>query len=164
MIPRSSRLLFEQEVLPRPSARFETAGRILHCLGDALVPSDGSRESAIILEGTPPFVLKLTVNNLAASEVSKHTVEVRGKVWKVDLPEYQFKTIGPHRITIDSVQDASHCEQVALEASYQSIMVDIVESAAIVPFDRKEHYCVGEVSQFQLEGIPPWTIGYGALY
>ncbi|EIN13930.1 hypothetical protein PUNSTDRAFT_140355 [Punctularia strigosozonata HHB-11173 SS5] len=159
-IPRASRLLFEQEVLRRPSARFETTNRMSHCLGDALVPSDAASEGVIVLEGTPPFIMNLSVHNLAASEISKHTIKIRSKIWKVEIPDYHFNTIGPHRITIDSVQDASHCEQVVLDPSSQSAMVDIVESAAIVPFDRKEHYCVGEVSQFQLEGIPPWTIGY----
>jgi nucleoporin POM152 len=26
--------------------------------------------------------------------------------------------------------------------------------------DRREDFCVGEVVQFQLEGTPPWSIGY----
>jgi len=38
--------------------------------------------------------------------------------------------------------------------------VDVAETAAIFPFDSRQDFCVGDVSQFQLEGIPPWTIGY----
>ena len=36
----------------------------------------------------------------------------------------------------------------------------MAETAVIVPFDRREDYCVGEALQFQLEGSPPWRVKY----
>jgi len=87
-------------------------------------------------------------------------VTVHDATWRLDIPEYSFKSVGQHRVSIESIRDASRCEQRLPDSHDRSIWVDVAESAAIIPFDRREYFCVGEVAQFQLEGIPPWTIGY----
>ncbi|KAI0660622.1 hypothetical protein C8Q70DRAFT_976905 [Cubamyces menziesii] len=161
VIPRSERLLFEQQVLMRPSARFKNHNRLSYCLNDALTAQDYyGGDGLVVLEGTPPFQLQVSVRNLAASEVYTETIELYDSTWRVHLPNYSFHSIGPHQVTIESVQDASHCEQVAPDPLYRSIWVDVAETAAIIPFSRREDYCVGDVVPFQLEGTPPWTIGY----
>ena len=161
VIPRNERLLFEQEVIRRPSAQFKKQTRLSHCLGDTFVPIDSySSDDMIVLDGKPPFLLELSVKNLATSEVHHQTVEIWSYQWKVNLPNYVFSSIGPHLVTVESVKDASSCMQATPDPLTTSIWVDVAESAAIVPFDRREHFCVGDVTQFQLEGIPPWTIGY----
>lgn len=161
VIPRSERLLFEQEVMARPSAKFKNDNRILFCLNDALTSREAiSNDGGVIqLEGTPPFQLALSIRNLAASQVHKETVEVYDKTWILDLPSYRFTSIGPHQITVESVQDSSHCEQKELHPLRRSIWVDVAESAAITPVDKRVDFCVGDVAQFQLEGTPPWSIG-----
>ena len=161
IIPRSERLLFEQQVLMRPSARFKNHNRLSYCFSDALTAHDYSNgDGLVVLEGTPPFQLQVSVRNLAASEVHTETIELWDSSWRVHLPNYVFRSIGPHQITIDSVKDASHCEQVAPDPLFRSIWVDVAETAAIIPFSRREDYCVGDAIPFQLEGTPPWTIGY----
>jgi len=160
VIPRSQRLLFEQFVARRPSAHFKNRNRINYCLNDAFVPLDTSGDGTVILEGIPPFSLTLSIKNVAASHIRVLTVQVPSNIWRVDLPSYTFTSVGPHRITIDSVSDSSNCAQSALDPLLSSIWVDVAETASIVPFDNRQDICVGEVSQFQLEGIPPWTIGY----
>lgn len=161
VIPRSERLLFEQQVSMRPSARFKNRNRMSYCYNDAFTPRDPlTTDGMVVLEGTPPFRLRLSIKNLAASQVEMKTVEVGDNVWKIDLPSYSFKSMGPHLISIESVQDASNCAQAVLDPLTNSIWVDVAETAAIIPFDRREDFCVGDVSQFQLEGTPPWTIGY----
>jgi len=159
VIPRSERLLFEQEVLMRPSAQFKSRNRMSYCLNDILVPRDAlSTDGFVILDGTPPFILQLSIKNLAASHVDIKTIEVFEKMWRLDLPSYSFKSIGPHLITIESVQDASNCVETTADVMSRSIWVDVVETAAIIPFGRHENHCVGDILQFQLEGTPPWTI------
>ncbi|TFK36998.1 hypothetical protein BDQ12DRAFT_234110 [Crucibulum laeve] len=161
VIPRSERLLFEQQVSMRPSARFKNRNRMTYCLNDMFTSLDASSgDGVIMLDGTPPFILTLTIKDLAASQVDKKAVEILENVWKVDLPSYTFRSIGPHLVGIESVSDSSSCAQTDLDPLYSSVWVDVAETAAIIPFDRREDICVGEVSQFQLEGIPPWTIGY----
>ncbi|KAF7968974.1 hypothetical protein HWV62_28777 [Athelia sp. TMB] len=124
-IPRSQRLLFEQEVYARPAARFRNSNRISYCLNDALVPRDAStQDGSIEFQGTPPFEVQLSIKNLAASKVHTETIKVAGRTWTMSLPSYTFESIGPQLITIESVQDASHCEQATLDPAHRSIWVD----------------------------------------
>lgn len=160
-IPVRERLLFEQEVFARPTAEFRKSSRIRHCLHDAFVPVDAySMDDLIILSGRAPFHLELSVKNLATSEVYRQTIEIWETRWKVNLPNYFFSTVGPHLLSIESIRDASSCTQAAIDPLKKSIWVDVAESAVIVPFDHREHFCIGDITQFQLEGIPPWNIGY----
>lgn len=161
VIPRSDRLVFEQEVMPRPSAMFRNDNRMTFCLNDPLTSDVLSNDGGVIqLDGTPPFQVALSIRNLAASQVYKETVEIHDKTWRVHLPSYHFTSIGPHQIIIESVGDSSHCEQTELSTLRRSIWVDVAESAAIIPFDKRVDFCTGDVTQFQLEGKPPWSIGY----
>ncbi|OBZ79799.1 hypothetical protein A0H81_01490 [Grifola frondosa] len=97
------------------------------------------------IEGTPPFKLELSIRNLAASSIHTEVVECTirrgGLTYVVFVPLYRAAL---------GVPDPSH----------RSIWVDVAETAAIIPFDRRVDYCVGDAIQFQLEGTPPWTIGY----
>ena len=159
VIPPAERLLFEQEVVTRPSARFKTNLRLPYCLYDHLTPKElGTSDGTIILEGAPPFILELSIKDLASSNVVRKAIEVFDRTWKIDLPSYIFRSIGPHLVTIESVEDSSHCDQETLDPLTRSIWIEVKEAAAIYPFDRRADVCVGDVSQFQLEGTPPWTI------
>ena len=159
VIPRSERLLFEQQVSIRPSAYFRSRGRLQYCLNDPLVSLDSSPQDGLIeLEGSPPFSLVLSIKNIAASQVDQRTVQVLTNQWRLDLSSYTFTTIGPHLVGIDTITDSSGCEQAALDPLHHSIWVDVAETAAIIPIVKGEDKCVGDVTQFQLEGIPPWTI------
>ena len=161
IIPRSERLLFEQQVLMRPSARFKNHNRLSYCFNAAFTSQDQSyNDGLVVLEGTPPFYLQVSVRNLAASETHLETIELWDTQWRLNLPNYTFRSIGPHQVTIESVRDASHCEQVAPDPLFRSVWVDVAETAAIIPFSRREDYCVGDAIPFQLEGTPPWTIGF----
>ena len=163
IIPRSERLLFEQQVLMRPAARFKNTNRLSYCLSDALDARDAPNgDGVVLLEGTPPFQLTLSVRALAASEVHTETVEVWEHAWRVHLPGYAFRAIGAHQLTLEGVRDASRCAQVAPDPLARALWVDVAETAAIVPFSRREDYCVGDAIPFQLEGTPPWTVTYRA--
>jgi nucleoporin POM152 len=154
-------LLLEQDVLPRPSAHFRSSSRVSYCLNDAFVHRQSSSDDAtIVLRGTPPFLIQLSIRNLASSDVKVEKIEINKFEWKVDLPKYHFKTIGPHLVTLESVEDASGCPQVETDLAKQSFWVDVAETAAIVPFDRREEFCVGDILHFQLEGTPPWRVQY----
>jgi nucleoporin POM152 len=159
VIPRSERLLFEQQVSIRPSAYFKGRGRLQYCLNDPLVAMDSSsQDGLVVLEGSPPFSLDLSIKNIAASQVDRRTMQVLTNNWRLDLPSYTFSTIGPHLVTIETVTDSSGCEQAAPDPLHRSIWADVAETAAIIPIEKGEDICVGDVTQFQLEGIPPWTI------
>jgi nucleoporin POM152 len=155
VIPRSERLLFEQQVSIRPSAYFKSRGRLQYCLNDPLVALDSSSQDGLVgLEGSPPFSLVLSIKNIAASQVDKRMIQVPTNNWRLDLPSYIFTAIGPHLVSIETVTDSSGCEQAALDPLHRSIWVDVAETAAIIPIEKGEDICVGDVTQFQLEGIP----------
>ncbi|KZT44453.1 hypothetical protein SISSUDRAFT_1038969 [Sistotremastrum suecicum HHB10207 ss-3] len=158
----SSKILrFEQDVLGRPSARFKNSERLTYCLNDAFVPThDAPSDGTIVLTGIPPFFLELSLMNLGSGEVRKERVQLLEQEWKMSIPDFVFSTGGPHRITIDSVADDSGCSQADVDAESQTLWIDVAETAAIVPFDRRQDFCVGELLQFQLEGTPPWKITY----
>ncbi|KAF5352715.1 hypothetical protein D9756_005934 [Leucocoprinus leucothites] len=161
VIPRSERLLFEQQVMRRPSVRFKNRNRMTYCQNDALTPLDpSSSDGILIFEGTPPFTLELTVKDIAASHIESRKIEVHDHIWRLSIPSYQFKSIGPYLVTIESVADSSNCAQSALDPVFSTIWIDVAETAAIIPFERREDVCVDDTVQFQLEGIPPWTVGY----
>ncbi|KAF7784114.1 hypothetical protein Agabi119p4_279 [Agaricus bisporus var. burnettii] len=161
VIPRSDRLLFEQQVMRRPSVRFQNRNRMTYCQNEAFTPLDPASSDGILLfEGTPPFTLTLSVKDIAASHVETQTIDVYDFIWKLSLPSYQFKSIGSYLVTLESITDSSNCVQSALDPMFGSVWIDVAETAAIIPFERRQDICVGDTVQFQLEGIPPWTVGY----
>lgn len=149
----------EQDVLPRPSAHFKSSTRMSYCLSDAFISRNpSSDEGVLVLHGTPPFLVNLSIKSFASSEVQTHTVTVDNREWRVNIPDYIFNIVGPHQITIDSVTDAANCPPAEPDIARQTLWVDVAETAAIVPFERRNEYCVGEVIHFQLEGSSPWHV------
>ena len=49
IIPRSERLVFEQQVLERPTAKFNNHKRLVYCMNDALTPHDTSSDGLVEL-------------------------------------------------------------------------------------------------------------------
>ncbi|KAI6120638.1 hypothetical protein EDD16DRAFT_1692102 [Pisolithus croceorrhizus] len=143
LIPRSERLLFEQEIFRKPSAKFKTDNRLSYCLND-------SPDGTILLDGTPPFQLQLSIKNLAANKVRVEHIEVNDRIWRLNLPSYYFTSVGPYQVTIDSA---------TVDPLHRSVWIDVAETAAIIPLEKKKDFCVGDIIQFELEGTPPWTIG-----
>lgn len=157
--PRLSGMILEQDILARPSARFKNMVRASYCLNDHFVPRTiTSDDGTIVFNGQSPFTLELSIKNLASSETRLETVVVNSHEWKVQFSDYEFTTVGPHLVTIESVTDSTPCPQAPADTTKQSFWVDVAETAAIVPYDRHEDFCVGDVLHFQLEGNAPWRV------
>ncbi|GJJ13358.1 hypothetical protein Clacol_007610 [Clathrus columnatus] len=160
VIPHSKRLHFEQQVFPRPSAYFTKSNRMSFCLNDPLVQREDQINGVVALDGIPPFRLELSIKDLASSEIYREIIETSAREWMLNVPRYIFHTVGPHLVTIDSVMDDSLCPQSDVNVEKRTLWIDVAETAVIVPFERKEDYCIGEPLQFQLEGSPPWRVQY----
>lgn len=159
--PRYSGTVLKQEVLPRPSVYFKSAGPASYCLNEALVPRPGHYDDpTVVLVGKAPFKLTLSIKNVATSETRTAVVDVLTNEWKVEVPTYSLQTVGPHQITIESFQDSSSCSPSPVDPELRTFAIEVAETAAIVPFDRRQDWCVGDVLQFQLEGNAPWRIEY----
>lgn len=134
-------------------------------MNEALVPRAGKADkdnAIIVFEGQAPFKLKLGIKNVATSETRYTEVEVEKHEWQVDVPGHTLDTVGPHLVTIESFEDSSPCSTSPMEVVLErrTFRIDVAETAAIVPFDRREDWCVGDVLQFQLEGTAPWRVEY----
>lgn len=148
-------------MLSRPSAYFKSSKSSPYCLNQKLEPRSGHHDDpVIILTGKAPFKLTLNIKNVATSESRIAVVDVTTPEWKVDIPTYKLQTVGPHLITIESFEDSSPCSPSAVDYERRTFRVDVAETAAIVPFDRREDWCVGDILQFQLEGNAPWKIEF----
>ncbi|KAG8745025.1 hypothetical protein FRC10_008999 [Ceratobasidium sp. 414] len=155
---RTRGLRLEQVVQARPSARFKSATRISRCLNTDLNLSL-EPGAVLALSGTPPFTLSVAVRNLAEGETHYAQIVTNDHEWAVNVPDYMFRTIGPHVVAVEKVRDASMCAEVK-GGGERSLWVDVAETAAIIPLERRVDYCVGDVLNFQLEGTAPWQIGY----
>ncbi|TIC07017.1 hypothetical protein E3Q14_04371 [Wallemia mellicola] len=153
----------EQLVVERPYAVFKNSPRISYCLGDVLSPRPHEHNPVIELHGTAPWDLELEVSEETGT-TSPRRVRVPGirmPEWEVDLAPLRLNSFGTHKITIVDVHDASDC--VAFDEDTQSkktSVVDVAESATVVPVDRFEDVCVGDSMDFQLGGSAPWAVTY----
>lgn len=162
--PRYSGTVLQQEVLSRPSAYFKSSKSSPYCLNQKLEPRSGhSDDPVVVLTGKAPFKLTLNIKNVATSESRLAVVDVTTPEWKVDIPTYKLQTVGPHLITIESFEDSSPCSPSAVDYERRTFRIDVAETAAIVPFDRRADWCVGDLLQFQLEGNAPWKIEFVSL-
>jgi nucleoporin POM152 len=161
---RATWLTFRQSILRRPRAFFKAQERLTFCLYDSFRTEDMDANSGVIsLHGTSPFYLELSLHNLATGETRKERVKLLQEEWRVELPDYRFQTVGSYMLMIDSVWDASGCEQEAELSGFRTLLIDVAETAAIVPLERREDYCVGDMLRFQLEGWVQCTCLYRNL-
>jgi nucleoporin POM152 len=152
-------LRIRQEIMERPRANFIDPQPLTFCLYDTFVPRSTPGNTGIIaLSGKPPFYLELSIQSLATGEIHKERVQTNDRRWTVAVKNYKFRTVGAYTVTIDSVLDSSRCSEDVSPHGSRVIVVNVAETAAIVPFDRRTDYCVGDKMRFQLEGIPPWHV------
>jgi nucleoporin POM152 len=89
--------------------------------------------------------------------VATYNVDVAGQEWAMDLP-HTMKEVGRHEVVVTSLVDQSGCEWAIGDEDVMSSVVEVVESARIVPVNQVEDLCVGDTLDFLLQGKAPWTI------
>ncbi|ORY24076.1 hypothetical protein BCR39DRAFT_548028 [Naematelia encephala] len=147
-------MVIEHEVYRRPSASFTKINTQPVCLDSPL-----SGDARIKLTGKAPFSLLMAVRKPASSHHAQYQVEVPGHEWTLDLP-LLLSDVGRHEVSIVSVSDASGCAHIVHESDRLNTIVEVVESARIVPVDNVQDLCVGDNLDFLLQGKAPWTIEY----
>lgn len=155
---------FEQEIATRPTAYFKSSNKLTYHNHDALTPTNRrSPDGLVVLEGTPPFQVQLSVRSHCKKYMETIAVEIEGNLWHVDLPDYRFKSHGQYTISLDAVIDSSNCGRAILDPSRSSILVDVMPLASITAIGNRAHFCVGDTAMFDLNGPAPWTVGYVCL-
>lgn len=145
-------LTIEHDVYSRPSASFIKQNSISICLDQDL-----KSDAKIKLNGKAPFELSLAVRKPASTSVKEYKVTVENKDWTLDLP-HTLTEVGRHEVSLVSVQDASGCLQEVHDSDRLTTIVEVVESAKIVPVGQQGDLCVGDTLDFLLQGKAPWTI------
>ena len=142
----------EHTVYARPSASFSKLNTRSLCLDSPM-----SGNARVQLSGKAPFAVELSVRKPASSKVDTFTVDVGGHEWTLDLP-YEVKDVGRYEVTITGVKDSSGCDWQLNEKDALSTLVEVVESARIVPVSQEKDLCAGDTLDFLLQGKAPWTI------
>ncbi|TIB58503.1 hypothetical protein E3P78_03893 [Wallemia ichthyophaga] len=164
----SAQVQVEQVVVERPYAQFAHTPRASYCLGDVLAPREHATHPThtplIELHGTAPWVLDLEVVEEGGAHARRVSVrDIREPLWALDLSPLRLLAFGAHRISIVGVHDASACVADGGEESSahrRSTLIDVAESATVVPRARAEDVCVGDSMDFQLGGSAPWVVRY----
>lgn len=152
-----------QLVVERPYALFKHTPRTSYCLGDELKPRPHAHNPVVELHGTAPWELELEVVEEGGS--SARHIRVPGiyeSEWEVNLSPLRLHTFGTHKLSIAGVHDASDCvaSDDDTHAHARSTLIDVAESATVVPLTRLEDVCVGDSMDFQLGGSAPWVVSY----
>lgn len=145
-------LVVEHEVHGRPSASFLKLNTKPICLDSPI-----SGDAKIKLNGKAPFDLSLAIRRPGTTRVESYNVQVKTNEWTLDLP-YEAKDVGRHEVMIVLVKDQSGCEMEVNDGDILTTVVEVVESARIVPVSQVEDLCVGDNLDFLLQGKAPWTV------
>lgn len=145
-------LVLENEVFSRPSVSFIKSNLKPICLDS---PIKG--ESKLKLHGKTPFKLEVSVRRPASSLVKTFELDIDSSEWNLDLP-YIVKEVGRYEIQIIGLKDSSGCDWVVGDHDVLTTVVEVVESARIVPVSNEVDLCVGDTLDFLLQGKAPWTV------
>ncbi len=143
---------FEQHVFERPGASIRLSKRPSFCLNDNFTASK-SRDNKVVLRGQPPFTLDIEVFGPGTNKPIKHTIEgIMDREWPIALEDYTFDRSGTFVVSVVGVRDGSQCTAEVTEDDVKTMVVEVVEPAQIMAVDRREHYCVGDMLEFKLQG------------
>lgn len=140
------------EVHDRPSVSFVRGNSRPLCL-DSTISSD----ARVRFQGKAPFTLNLAVRKPGSAEIVQFPVVSETHEWALDLP-FVTTEIGRHEISIVGMSDSGGCEWIVHDQDRLSTVVEVVESARIVPITQVEDLCIGDRLDFLLQGKAPWTI------
>jgi nucleoporin POM152 len=148
-----------QDIISRPRAYFLSSIQLTFCLHENFHPQNREIDAGtIILEGLPPFYVELSLQSLATGEIREDRVQIWESSWKASIPDFKFDTVGTYLLIIKNVFDNSECVEAIDQQPARSLLITVAETAALVPYETKSEFCVGDMLKFQLEGKPPWEI------
>ena len=149
-------IAIQQTVHPRPTARFEEAGKTFSFCKN----SSGEKQGIpMVLTGSPPFLLEIAVRHHASSRPEVINVaNIVSNRFNLQIPDHAL-SLGVSTVTIRSVRDHSTCQRT-LGKDSSLVRVNIADVPSIAPLEQKTDFCVGERIAFSLIGTPPFSIFY----
>ncbi|KAI5295950.1 hypothetical protein KEM52_006327 [Ascosphaera acerosa] len=154
---RSQTLLtVQQQVNPRPSARFELPG---HSYGFCKEGSEAEEVIPVVLDGLAPFSLEIAIKHPSNPKPDLISIpRIDTTSYLLPIPR-RYLHLGQQEVIIHSIRDARGCQRVTgSEGSPVKVVVSDVPS--IIPLEAQEHFCVGEHISFSLSGHAPFNVYY----
>lgn len=153
-----SNIVLQQQVNPRPTAKFTTPGKIYsYCTSetsdDSVIP--------ITFTGVPPFNLDVDVRSSGSAAPEPITLnDIQTNQYELRLPRKHLRT-GHSHLTIRRVRDGRNCQSKPdTSVAPSRVQISVHEPPKIVPLESKTDFCVGERISYRLEGVTPFTVFY----
>lgn len=167
-LPSARRITFDHEVYGRPSAMFVSTKRISLCSNSRLGPSTlPPGQGLLLFKGKAPFEVTLHIQTAKATHPVVRTISnIQSNEWQLSIDDYEFHHLGVYSISIETVRDASGCEQDLSAEEVEeakTLKVEVAETASVAQLQRGEDVCVGQALDFQLQGSPPWSLTFVLL-
>ena len=155
--PRSiSSLQLQQQVHPRPSARFTHAGKTYRYCKEE---SGGKEKIPVTLVGEAPFDLDIEIKHHAAAKPEiRRVTKVSSNQFEYEIP-HEVLALGTHAVTIRNVKDARGCER-RTDFNASHVQVSVADVPTISPLEERMDYCVGDRIAYTLSGTPPFNVYY----
>ncbi|KAL8832409.1 MAG: hypothetical protein Q9191_000281 [Dirinaria sp. TL-2023a] len=155
--PRTfSALHLEQQVHPRPSARFTNTGKTYRYCKEE---SAGKEKIPITLFGKSPFDLDIEIKHHAAAKPeTRRLTKLDSNQFEYEIP-HEVLALGTHAVTIRNVKDARGCER-RMDFDAPHVQVSVADVPTISPLEERVDYCVGDRIAYTLSGSPPFKVYY----
>ncbi|KAL3232524.1 Uncharacterized protein RNJ44_04440 [Nakaseomyces bracarensis] len=158
---RASLMTIKQHIHAAPLVEFADSGRTLKtCISDI---GDQNLFEPIKLKsinGKAPFSITINVYHESTSRIDQFVIdEVNGTL----LPSkeiYSDLKMGNHEIRIVKIVDSNGCVNEDASLSDNHVFISVMDAPKIHLLDPSSHYCVGDYVSYQLNGVPPYHIGY----
>ena len=151
-----SSLQLQQQVHPRPSARFTNAGKTYRYCKEE---SAGKEKIPITLVGRAPFDVDIEIKHHAAAKPeTRRVTKVSSTQFEYEIP-HEVLALGTHAVTIRNVKDARGCER-RMDFDAPHVQVSVADVPTISPLEERIDYCVGDRIAYTLSGTPPFNVYY----
>ncbi|KAI7868786.1 hypothetical protein BDF14DRAFT_1790894 [Spinellus fusiger] len=153
-------LVLMQHVYETPTVRFtkHQEKRRVMCVGENLM-SDSTEPLWIELTGQAPFHVAVRFKNDSSPQGRVENIEnIQAYTYRLDMP-FEVEAAGRYTIEVLSVQDAHGCHSVA-EGADTSIAIQALDSPVITPAGQCPDLCVGDMLDYTLSGVGPFTVAY----
>ena len=148
-------LIVQQQVRPKPSARFTDAGKTYRYCKEEKA---GNEVIPITLTGLSPFQLEIEIKHHGTTKPEVVPIAIDSNTYNFHIP-HRVLGLGTHAVTIRKVRDAHNCErEMAFDAPH--VQVSVADIPRITPLEAQTDYCVGDRISYTLSGTPPFNVFY----
>ncbi|ODV79649.1 uncharacterized protein CANTADRAFT_48832 [Suhomyces tanzawaensis NRRL Y-17324] len=147
------------EINPLPNAKFESSEQFSQVCETALNKKKGPIVSVpMTLKGKYPYQLKASLTHEETGKTKQIHINALQEA-KIHLESEYFVGLGEHILTINELTDANGCTRKDF-STLNSYVIVVTEVPSVAKKGPKVNFCVGDHVEYNLTGIPPFTVFY----